>query len=222
MGNTTGNAFQESRNLFTIATNYVKPLSFEEWASLPKSQMSAVLFVQFYDEITLAWYKVKSFYAVDEDGVSCVCQYLEKNVPVILEKPERFNSKYIYKVAYNCLYCICHDIKRDRERYENEISNIAVAGDEEVDLFDTVKSDSTEDAFLKQQVSNRIWEIINSSSPELKKAVDYLINKDPQVLKKRRKPLPGELLSDIEVSVDQLGSLIEELKVKLAEFKDYV
>ena len=217
-----GNAFAETRNLFTIATHYVKPLSFEEWAKIPRPQMSAVLFVQYYEEITLAWYKVKSFYAVDEDGVSTVCQYLEKNVNVILDKPERFTSSYIYKVAYNCLYCICHDIKRDRERWENETSNIVTSGEDELDLFDTFKSESAEDKYAVEDFQKKFWDLIEEGGPEMQKVADYLINNDPSALKKKRKPLPGELLSDIEVSVEKLGEIIENLKVRLAEFKDYI
>lgn len=217
-----GNAFAETRNLFTIATHYVKPLSFEEWAKIPRSQMSAVLFVQYYDEITLAWYKTKSFYALDEDGVSTICQYLEKNVDIILSNPVRFTSNYIYKVAYNCLYCICHDIKRDKDRAENEVSNLVSNGEDELDLFDTIRTESAEDVYDKADFQKKFWEIIEEGGPEMQKVADYLINNDPSALKKKRKPLPGELLGDIEVSVEKLGSIIEELKVKLAEFRDYI
>ena len=129
------NAFYATRDMFRSYIDYIEPLSFEEWSTLDYDSKVAVLYVQFFPEILNAWYKVKSFYTLPEDGVSTLMQYLMKNVPIILDNPTRFAAKYIYKVAYNCLYCICHDIKRDRQRFELEVSNIVGNDDSELDLF---------------------------------------------------------------------------------------
>lgn len=131
--------FYATKAMFRAYLNYTKPLSYDEWIHVSEDDKAAVLYVQFFDQIVLAWYKVKSFYTPDEDGVSTMLQYLIKNVPVIKENPSRFSPAYIYRVAVNCLYCICHDIKRDRDRYDNEVSNLCVTGQGDVvDLFDTV------------------------------------------------------------------------------------
>lgn len=117
------NEFIETRKLFQTVFQYdrTKPLSFDQWLKIPDDQKSAVLYLQFYDQITLAWDKTKSFYTLTADGVSTVLQYLEKNVPIIKANPKKFNERYIYRVAYNCLYCICHDLIYPRLAYEHEV-----------------------------------------------------------------------------------------------------
>ena len=89
------NAFSETRNLFITSTGYTRPLSYDEWNMVPSEHKAAVLFVQFYDEITLAWYKTKSFFVVEEDGVSTMLQYLMKNVPINENDSKRFKPSYI-------------------------------------------------------------------------------------------------------------------------------
>lgn len=158
-------AFKETFDMFRTCTEYKSPLSYDEWLALADDHKAAVLYIQFYDQITLAWYKVKSFYADDEDGVSTMLQYLQKNVPLIVSKKSRFSPSYIYRVAFNCLYCICHDIKRDRERFENEISNIAEGSDgSEVNLHDCFQmhssfSKSAEEVMLLKE----FWRVIDSA-----------------------------------------------------------
>lgn len=130
--------FYATRNLFIEYLNYDAPLTFEEWLSVEDDRKAAVLYVQFFEQITLAWYKVRSFYTDEEDGVETVLQYLIKNVSILVSDSKRFTRAYIYRVAYNCLYCICHDLKRPRERFERECSNIQESQGEEFDLFDTI------------------------------------------------------------------------------------
>ena len=162
--NASANAFAAARDMFRDYTGYTKPLTYEEFEELPHDHKAAVLFVQFYDQITLAWFKCKSLYADDENGVSTMLQYLMKQVnpdkktgqPVLTKA--RFNAKYIYRVAYNCLYCICHDIKADKERFAIERSNILQVGDTEVDLFDT----TVQDAEIEETLLSRdFWRLID-------------------------------------------------------------
>lgn len=168
------NAFRETRNLFINYTNYTRPLSYVEWVATPEDHKAAVLYVQFYEQITLAYYKTKSFFVVEEDAVSTILQYLVKNVPIIKNEPKRFKESYIYQVAYNCLYCISHDIKRDIERWENETSNIIGYGEDELDLFDTVLSNCCDaDEELTRQ---KFWAIIEQMGPETEKVVNHLLN----------------------------------------------
>lgn len=217
------NAFAETRNLFIQYTSYIKPLSVEEWSAAPQSQKAALLFVQFYDEITLAWHKAKSFYTDEEDGVSIVCQYLEKNIAKISADPKRFTSAYIYKVAYNCMYCICHDIKKDRERWENEVSNIVPAGEDELDLFDTIIGQSAEESFEKLEFSSEFWSIIEAEGLKAEKVVNYLLSKDAKDLKKvdkRSKNYSSDYLRDIEVSLDEVEEILASLRDKLAILKE--
>lgn len=157
--NLNASPFYATRNMFRSFINYTKPLTFEEWTNVDSDKKAAFLYVQYFEQITLAWNKTRSFYTPEEDGVSTVLQYLIKNVPVIEENPKRYTAAYIYRVAYNCLYCICHDIKRDRERFENETSNICETADGEVDLFNTVDGGESIEAQLDRQ---HLWEAVAS------------------------------------------------------------
>lgn len=187
--------------MFRDYIGYTEPLSFEEWSSLDDDKKAAALFVQFFEQITLAWHKVKSFYTLEEDGVSTMMQYLLKNVPVIEDKPSRFSAAYIYRVAYNCLYCICHDIKVDRDRYEKEMSNIQTCGDnndDEIDLFNTVVTDEDVVDVIDRE---RFWELIEDMGEDTIEVVNKLINGNHPRGRKNT-------------------AIIEELRIRLVEYKD--
>jgi len=188
--------FTTTRNLFIEYTNYTSPLSFDEWSAVADDQKAAVLFVQFFDQITLAWYKANSLgRGLAEDGVSTVLQYLIKNVPVIKENPKRFTARYIYRIAYNCLYCICHDIKRDKERFEYETSNICIVGDDEVDLFDTVGSRDSDFELIAKR--DEFWALIEDMDLDTKSVVSKLLGAEvpnmPRVSAKKREQIIANL-----------------------------
>lgn len=212
------NAFNTTRNMFIEATGYTKPLSYDEWMKVSSSYKSAVLFVQFYDQITLAWYKTKSFFVEEELGVETMLQYLEKNVPLLEANSAKFTPHYIYTVAYNCLYCISHDIKRDIQRYENEISNIVRTSDDELDLFDTiVNPDAIEHDIHKKM----FWDMIENFDLKTQKVVYHLLNGESLRRTSKRSPrYATDPLRDISVSVSEMETILEELKVKLSKFSD--
>ena len=173
-----GNAFRETKKLFIAHTGYAEPLTFEEWMATPDSNKAAVLFVQFYEEITLAWFKTKSFFIEEEDGVDTMIQYLIKNVPIIKSDKKKFTPNYIYRVAYNCLYCISHDVKRDIDRWNLEISNIVPGSeDREVNLFDLVPDGS--DSFDDTLVKGEFWAIIEDCDKSTQKVIEHLLNGSP-------------------------------------------
>lgn len=155
------NEFATTKDLFASYTNFTRPLSYGEWCNLPHDHKAAVLYCQFYEQITLAWFKLASVYSVEADGVAEVLQYLEKNVPVIIKDSKRFTPSYIYKVVYNCLYCLCRDPNKYKQAYENETSNIQ-SGNEghEFDLFDTVGVDEDFSRRDKDAARDAIWKAI--------------------------------------------------------------
>lgn len=202
--NRTASPLRATFNSFRSFLNYTSPLSYDEWSALADDCKAAALYVQFYDQISLAWYKTRSFYTPEEDGVSTCLQYLMKNVPVITEKPERFTASYIYRVAYNCMYCICHDIKKDRERYELECSNIVVSetGDE-LDLFDTIVDDED---ILKEKQREEFWATIEAIGDDAVAVVSRLLGSTDKSLPK--------------VSEARREEIMEELKTKLVMYLD--
>ena len=198
---TTQSPFYATKQMFSQAVLVTKATTYEEWMAIPDELKAAALFVQYFDEITLAWHKTKSFYALEEDGVSTTLQYLEKNVPIIKDDQKRFSPKYIYRVAYNCMYCISHDIKRDRERWENETSNIIQYGEDTLDLFDTIESNTLEASILLTD-RERFWEVVESLDPDCKKLVDILLDM-PEKFKNDEKS--QNLLSKLR---DALGQFV--------------
>lgn len=171
--------FYVTRELFSSYVNYNAPLSFEEWLNVADDLKAAVLFCQFFDQITLAWYKLKSIYSSESDGVAEAIQYLQKNVDIIKNDPKRFAPSYIYKIVYNCLYCLCRDHNRYKKVYENECSNIQMSSDGEYDLFDTYRDDSTSiEACLASEQKDYIWKVIESRGRKAVIVVAELLEDD--------------------------------------------
>lgn len=129
--------FYKTYLLYREYIGYKKELSYSRWRRLPERFKAAALFVQFYEQITLAWYKCKTDWSIEEEGVETINQYLLKNVRKIEEDPKRFRPAYIYTVAWNCLYCLCIDPTKNKDRYYNETSeSFAVNSDDEISWFD--------------------------------------------------------------------------------------
>ena len=139
------------------------------------------------------------------------------DVEKIKEQPKRFSSAYIYKVAYNCLYCISHDIKRDRDRYENETSNIVSCGEDQLDLFDTVSENIDFDEELSKEA---FWRTIENMGLPTNKVINYLLNGESlDKVSKRSKSYETDPLRDVSVSLDEMEAIINELRKQLAKFK---
>lgn len=189
-------AFTETKNLFAEAINYTTPLTFSQWMQLadecnPSNDMrAAALFVQFFEQITLAWYKVRSYYTLEEDGVSTVLQYLQKNVPVIAKNPKRYNAKYIYQVAFNCLYCICHDLILERERFNRETSNLVPTSDGDLDLFDLVADCDSMDSKMS---SKKFWELVYRAVGEPGKVVSSYVKKSGETVETKTCVIDGRV-----------------------------
>lgn len=176
------NDFYVTRDLFRSHTSYERPLSYGEWKKLPDDHKAAVLYVQFFETITLAWYKLKSIYSSEADGVAEVLQYLQKNVSKIEADEKRFSPAYIYKVCYNCLYCLCRDPNRYKAAYENECSNIVGYGEDELDLFDTViEAVDGYTESVKNDSRVKFWNVIDELEkvyPDVKLVVAKILGGD--------------------------------------------
>lgn len=193
------NTFYETKKLFTDYIQYTKPLSYVQWLALNDDHKAAALYVQFFNEIILAWNKVKSYDGDDDEAVETVLQYLIKNTEIIKKNPDRFKASYIYRVAYNCLYCICHDRKCDKERREFEIS--AIQCDSQGDEFNLLDSFIRDSDSVEYEIDKHLfWSIIEDLDVDSKTLVDNII-KD------------GKLPTDLSVENKQV---VAELRIKFA------
>ena len=171
--------FYVTREMFANYIQYNAPLSYEEWLATADDLKAAVLYCQFFDQITLAWYKVKSSYSAECDGVAETIQYLQKNVDIIKEDAKRFTPSYIYKVIYNCLFCLCRDPNKHRAVFDNETSNIQMSSDGEYDVFDTyVDTIHTIENDLAAAESDKIWNVIESRGRKTVIVVAELIGEE--------------------------------------------
>ena len=216
------NQFRKTRNLYINYLQYTTPLSYVQWVALPDDHKAAALFVQYFDQIELAWYKARSLFTSEEDGVYTMMQYLMKNVEKIKNDPKRFSPKYIYKVAYNCLYCICHDPIVERIRWETTSSNIVASPTgEELDLFDTTISIHSE--IEVQYDREQFWKAIASLGPKGQKVVNHLLNNAP-LGKYNPKSVwaKDESLKDVVVSKEELEDIKLRIATILAQFSELV
>lgn len=144
--------FKEAKERYESAIGKKAPITFDEWFSLPDSHKAAALFINFYNQITLAWTKAKADFTEDEDGLSIIMQYLMKNVPIIECNPKRYSANYIYRVAENCMKCLRRvksEIARDKECMSEWYTNNSCYGDtgttDEASYFDCVGMDELAD-----------------------------------------------------------------------------
>ena len=211
----SGNQFYQARVRFREFSGYTSPLSYDEWMSAPDACKAAILYVQFYDQITLAWMKTKSVYSDINDGVSEVLQYLNKNVEKIKNDGKRFTPNYIYKISYNCLYCLCRDPNRYRRAYDNECSNVVSYGEDELNLFDTIVEDDdvrddkfdVEGSRAKLYNATKMWDIVEDMGQKAKYVVAKLLGENSYT--------PKELDS---VSEEEAAQIIIELRDRLSRF----
>lgn len=203
--------FQITKNLFREYTGYTEPLSYDEWNSLPQDHKAAVLYLQFFEQITLAWYKLKSIYSLEEDGVAEILQYLNKNVSKIEQDKNRFKPAYIYKVAYNCLYCLCRDPNRYKRTFENEVSNLTTSENGDVlDLFATIVSDHEIEDQLDKQIHlkkrEQFWNLIEDMGTDTLTVVSILLGETS--------------IEKSKLDIAEFDSIVAELRIKLEPFEN--
>lgn len=208
--------FVATRTIFRNVVGY-EPLSYEEWLNVPDHFKAAALYVTFFNQITLAWSKAKSFYVDDEDGVSTLLQYLVKNTPLIKDNEKKYTPGYIYKIAYNCMYCVSRDIKRDKDAYENNTSQYIQCGEDVLDLFDTVPSIDNIDDLSKKK---KFWSIIDNVDDDTFEVIANLIDHSrmPAGLGKKK----ASIIEDLRSKLEEVSGLYNEVNTDDAESFSYV
>lgn len=215
----TLNAFQEARNCFREGTQFSSDLTFEEWSQKPADHQAAILFVQFYNQITMAWYKASERYPFidEEDALSIAMQYLQKQVARDLMTKERFTPQYIYQVSWNAISGLGWT-QRDQNRYANEVSEVVETSEGEVSLYDTVV-DSQSGDFDTLLQDREMMSIIANMGDKTQKVLNYLLNGESlKKVSKRSKSHGIDPLTDVEVKEDEVSEILEELKKALYSY----
>lgn len=305
--------FKATYNSIANAINYTEPLSYDQWLKLHDDYKAGALFVQFYDQICLAYRKLYNNATVEEECVSEILAYLCKNVygkllnrlhydnlkkgriiqskyklkklkygqlisassisakfdkcgniyyspiylaycndgeitvgdalvlrkdcngdeilPEIQELSEfdiisllpdsekvtytfdknstkitesRFKPSYMYRLAWNCIYCKSVDyVNIESSWYNNTCSNIVnLSNGDELDILDTKPAN---DNFDYEIMSKKLWEYIQSSDEDTKLVIDSILN-------------GTRLPARVKRSYDQI---LNNLKFELVEYKNY-
>lgn len=169
--------FTKVRNNFMEATDCSYPLSYEEWMALPEDKKVAALFVNFFDTITLAWYKAQAEYIEENDGISLLMQYLLKNIPILKDDPKKYTEKYIYSVSWNSMASL-RRVKSAQDRYNLTTSQYATSDNgDEYDLFNTIADESDiSDADEVQKAVKGIMDIYYRADKSTKEVISHIVN----------------------------------------------
>ena len=220
--------FIQTRDMFReYLSNYPKELTYEEWKNADSEDQAALLFINFYQEVTLAWYNAivsrDIAYVTQEDGISTVLQYLMKNVEYIQADSKKYSKQYIYRVCYNCIGCLPRSVT-ESNRNECEISNEyveeSVTGEVSINLWDLVPSEDED--METQETKEAIWNIIRHMGPKAEKVVNHLINPKDTLHKVAHSSPERETdrLADVSVSDAEYEEILAELKQKLMPYMD--
>ena len=216
--------FSQTYSMFCDYLPVFKDIPYSTWVSSDDEYKAAMLYTNFFKEITLAWCNAVVsrgiVFITQEDGVSTVLQYLMKNVPLIKVEEDRYTKEYIYRVCYNCLLSLWTTRGAEQQRSSAEISNEYTEADVEVNLFDLVPS--TDEDLETQQTKEAIWNIIRHMGPKAEKVVNHLINPTDTLHRVSQKASDRDMdrLADVSVSNAEFDAIVAELRVKLAPYKD--
>lgn len=199
-------AFFDTFIMFKKYIGNVTPFTYEQWLTFSDSYKIASLYVQFYDVIFKAYCVNCSKYATEEECVSRLLQYLNRNVAHIVNHPERFNSAYIYTVSANSINTLTHSSRVNKNLkfyYDCVISNNAYRADgTPLDLYDTI-SDDTRDMW-SNLLASKIPKLEEQLTPQEYRVAEYIMfeRKLPKRLMRRY----NALLSSIQ---DKFQKLLE-------------
>lgn len=216
--------FHATKKMFMNYLGWVHPLSFDEWVHKPEEDKAAWLFVQYFDQIALAWYKLRTPAAIEEDCLEECLQYLIKNVSVLEEHPSRFNPKYIYRVVWNAIYCRSVDPYNGQTAasswFNNTCSAYVPTEDGEVCLFDLTCSD--QDDIPSQIARETFWAVVHGVIADLGEDAAFVVSNlcgsdasVPKFFGSEAQPQKGR-----RVSPDTRKRVTEELKKRLKHIMD--
>ena len=217
------NEFNATRNIFASYTEYTKPLSYDEWMSTDDDRKAAVLYCQFFDQITLAWYKFVSSYSVEQDGVDEILKYLTKNVEIIKNDAKRFTPAYIYTVCYNCLHCLCLKDNKKKRIYDNECVASNIPGyEDDADVFDEFASEDSFESTERDVQRQRLWDLIASKGRETEIVVAELIGDeiDMESFVKTGKARKYSKRAHDKISDKRRQEIIDDLRNDLRKLAD--
>lgn len=207
---------------------YSYPLTYETWVAADEEDKAALLFVNFYNQITLAYSNVVTKYNADyivaEDAVSNILGVLIKNSNILTENEDgskRFTQGYFYSVCWGCIFSMVRSIATQK-RNEHELSNEVEDSDNEisVNLYDLAPA--VDDTYEMRQAKEAIWDIITHMGPKAEKVANHLINGDTlKAVRKSSSEYSTDRLADVSVTPAEYHTILDALKIQLAPYAEF-
>ena len=194
--------FKKTFNMFKEFTELSRTISYQEWAERPFDERVAIILVNFYDQIQLAWYKHRGEHTWEEEGVEEAMLMCSKLCGLSLKQPtlekavckctineSSYNPRYIYSIFVNAFKSLNYETTRVRSDYQHpkaiERGDIQVTGQYfidvngvEQDVFNHVSNDGDmEDELIRSEM----WDLIESSDDVTKDVIDKLQDLDKRV-----------------------------------------
>ena len=206
-------------------TGYSFPITFETWLAADEEEKAALLFVNFYDQIILAFSKSNAEYVLAEDAVSTILMVLTKNATIlqtVKDGKKRFTPNYFYTVAWGAFYSLVRSVA-NKARNDHEICSEIEYSDSDisVNLFDFVPS--YDDTYELRQAKEAVWDIIAHMGPKAEKVVNHLINSKDTLHKvsKSSSEYNSDRLADVSVTPSEYEGILAALRVQLAPYAEF-
>lgn len=170
--------FAITRDMLREYLQFTDALSYAEWSEAPDADKAALLFLQFYDQIYLAWGNIKYRNTYEDSAVSeamRMCLYLcglsvgHGKAADVKISAKTYNPGYMYMAMYRAFTSLNCSRGESRSTYQPKNSRIAVyyqyqtIGTTEVDLLQDVPAYDNPETELDRQ---EFWRIVDSQGKD--------------------------------------------------------
>jgi len=235
------NQFARTRRDFSEYTGISSPISYEEWSQQSEDMKAALLFVNFYEQITFAWYKSSTEYVYEEDGVDEAINICCKLCGTSLKRlqkdtksessmtPDTFQPRYMYRVMKNAFDCLVYtkngtkteyhpDDKKNPENNRRVQSQYFVdSSGVEQDMLATINGSKD---LLETIENERLWSVMQSEDDN--EDVQYIIDRLMRYDERMQEAKNLETLEKVRVSkakfIERNFDIISDLREKLKDF----
>jgi len=122
--------FKQTQQMFGNYLGESTQLTYDDWYNAPDDCKAPLLYTNFYDQITLAWYKVGGVHTYEEEAVSealAMCNFLcglqvkeRGRVSEVKINRSTFTKSYIYNVMRNAFSSLNYERKATDSTYVHQ------------------------------------------------------------------------------------------------------
>lgn len=193
-------------------------VTYNEYRNLPRDKLAVALYVIFYDQVKLGWYKAKRAYHINHNECDALSKLLERLSKIADTKinEDTYNCRYMYTVIYNALSGVTRALRNRTLEFNNLAcisynakticnanNNCHVDSAEDIqELIDTSKFGGMT-TFDDEYVRYKLDEIYNDADDEMKTVLDKAL---------KTCKIPKMFISKKRI-VEKLNNIVEELAI---------